>query len=272
MSRKQVTTSRAHFYLTEVETQFNIFTSLLHLPPPSWSWLSEKIDAVALVLCVDYWGWVGTPPFQILYSGVFENRILSWDNSCDYPLSTAPAQQLRGGWLWQAASHREQCSKSILFRFEGFLVGLSFANLLLVKSLEMSCIYHANVVSYALTKLPSMFPNVEALTIHSFDEVQSETFDDYDHWYAYNCTWNIITLRHLLCRLTTHQWCQTNSSISSTCLFCRVGLFPGLWLPFSGFFLWRFSLIGDLHIICKLMFMLQIYMPGFLVQPLTRVC
>ena len=72
------------------------------------------------------------------------------------------------------------------FRFEGFLVGLSFANLLLVKSLEMSCIYHANIVSYALTKLPSMFPNVEALTIHSFDEVQSETFDDYDHWYAYN--------------------------------------------------------------------------------------
>jgi len=90
------------------------------------------------------------------------------------------------------------------FRFEGFLVGFSFANLLLVKSLEMSCIYHANVVSYALTKLPSMFPNVEALTIHSFDEVQSETFDDYDHWYAYNCTWNIITLRHLLCRLTTN--------------------------------------------------------------------
>ena len=118
----------------------------------------------------------------------------------------------------------------------------------------------------------SMFPNVEALTIHSFDEVQSETFDDYDHWYAYNCTWNIITLRHLLCRLTTHQWCQTNSSISSTCLFCRVGLFPGLWLPFSGFFLWRFSLIGDLHIICKLLFMLQIYMPGFLVQPLIGVC
>ena len=52
--------------------------------------------------------------------------------------------------------------------------------------LEMSCIYHANVVSYARTKLPSMFPNVEALAIRSFDEVQSGTLDDYDHWYAYN--------------------------------------------------------------------------------------
>nr|TKW13836.1 hypothetical protein SEVIR_5G127200v2 [Setaria viridis] len=91
----------------------------------------------------------------------------------------------------------------------------------------MSCMYQSNIVSYARTKLLSMWPNVEALTIHSPGMPITVCISQ--------------TLNPLLVRLKTHQWCQANSSISSTCMFVssRLGWpFPRPMITF----LWFLSL------------------------------
>lgn len=61
------------------------------------------------------------------------------------------------------------------FHFDGRFVRMSFANPMLVKDVEITCIYQSNVVSSARTKFLSLWPNVEALTVHSPSEVHSET-------------------------------------------------------------------------------------------------
>uniref|UniRef100_A0A0D9YXR7 At1g61320/AtMIF1 LRR domain-containing protein n=1 Tax=Oryza glumipatula TaxID=40148 RepID=A0A0D9YXR7_9ORYZ len=59
------------------------------------------------------------------------------------------------------------------FYLTGFLVRTSFENPLLVKKLRIMCLRQGNFVSYARTKLPSLVPNVETLTVASNEIVKT---------------------------------------------------------------------------------------------------
>lgn len=170
----QNTASHAHFYLMGVESQFGIFASpavRLCLPSHSWVWLLEKPDKALSVSRADYWGWARVPSFQFFRIRVVETHVLQWDNYPEGTLSAAAAQLPACGSMQKAASDKEQCSKYLHFFLQWWLQTDFIWRFIASKKIKMISLYQSNIVWYARTKLLSIAPNVETLTISSSNEV-----------------------------------------------------------------------------------------------------